>query len=282
MKNDVNYTRIKEAMEYIASNMKNQPQVDKVADHVHMSKFHFQRIFKEWAGVSPKKFLQYLTLSELKKNIQSSVNISELMENVGLSAQSRVYDLFVTIEAVTPYEYKTKGDGIIIEYGFHSTPFGRCLIATTSRGVCALEFIDSSETESMNDLREKWRNAKFQFNEEKTGRLIKSIFYSAEKKNIKALLFGTPFQIKVWEALVKIPSGRLSTYSDIANHIDNPMAARAVGTAIGKNNLAVIIPCHRIIKSIGEIGEYKWGKGRKASIIGMEKMNCNLIGEADL
>lgn len=266
----INYERIKSSMEYIVANANKQPKIEDIAKHVHLSEFHFQRIFKEWAGVSPKKFLQFITLNELKKNIESSSNLAELSETVGLSSPSRIYDLFVNIESITPNEYKTKGKGIEISYGVHNTPFGECLIANTSRGICALEFINKDASLAIQLFKDKWLNASIQENTVTTAPLINSIFGN-DNKTVKALFYGTQFQIKVWEALIKIPYGRLTSYSSIAQLIGKPKASRAVGSAIGKNNLAILIPCHRVIQQLGGLGGYKWGEERKLSIIGYEK-----------
>lgn len=261
-------------MEFIIENFRTQPSIEKIAEHIHLSKFHFQKIFKEWAGVSPKKFLQYITLNELKKEISNAKNIVELSEKVGLSSQSRVYDLFVNIESVTPKEYKSKGAGISIEYGIHNSLFGSCFIANTKRGICAIEFIDNNEFEVLNNFKTKWSNASIIKNQQTTSDLVELIFNN-NKTPVKALLFGTKFQIKVWEALLKIPYGNLTTYNQISKYIGNPKANRAVGSAIGKNNIAVLIPCHRVINSMGNIGGYKWSPERKLSIIGLEKSTIN-------
>lgn len=266
----INYERIKSSMEYIVANANKQPKIEDIAKHVHLSEFHFQRIFKEWAGVSPKKFLQFITLNELKKNIESSSNLAELSETVGLSSPSRIYDLFVNIESITPNEYKTKGKGIDSSYGIHNTTFGACLIANTSRGICTLEFIDKDASLAIQLFKEKWLNASIQEDTATTAPLINSIFGN-DKKTVKALFYGTQFQIKVWEALIKIPYGKLTSYSSIAQLIGKPKASRAVGSAIGKNNLAILIPCHRVIQQLGGLGGYKWGEERKLSIIGYEK-----------
>ena len=257
-------------MEFIVANFRNQPRIEEIADHVHLSEYHFERLFKDWAGVSPKKFLQYITLNELKKKIDQVRNISELSEIAGLSSQSRVYDLFVTIESVTPNEYKTKGGGINIGYGIHQSPFGSCFIANTSRGICALEFIDSSPEKVVSRFKHKWPNAVIVENNDVTSSLIDSIFYN-KQQHFKALLSGTRFQIKVWEALLNIPFGQLETYSSIAGRIGNVKASRAVGSAIGRNNIAFLIPCHRVIQSLGGLGGYKWGEARKLSMIGYEQ-----------
>jgi len=274
MKDDVNFSRVKSAMEFIVANFNRQPKIKEIANHINLSEFHFQRIFKEWAGVSPKKFLQFITLNELKKNIESTKNLIELSETVGLSSQSRIYDLFVNIESVTPQEYKTKGKGINIKYGIHNTAFGLCLIANTSRGICALEFIDNDLSDTLSIFKEKWKNANIAENAKDTEALIEIIFGN-NNKLLNVLLYGTDFQMKVWEALIKIPYGKLASYSSIARLINQPKASRAVGSAIGKNNIAILIPCHRVIQSLGGLGGYKWGKDRKLSIIAYEKIKLN-------
>ncbi len=271
MTKQLNYDRIKTAMEFIAANFEHQPKVEDIAKHIDISEFHFQRIFKDWSGISPKKFLQYITLQELKKHISKSTNITELSEKVGLSAQSRVYDLFVNFESVTPQEFKTQGLGINIVYGIHQTPFGKCLIAATSRGVCALEFIDEDMSSILQDFKLKWKNASISENNETTLEFIDQIFYSSSK-NLKALLCGTPFQMQVWEALLKIPYGKVVSYNEIAIKINKPKASRAVANALGRNNIAILIPCHRVIRKIGALGGYKWGEGRKLSILGSEQI----------
>jgi len=275
MKEEVNYNRIKSALEFIAANYKKQPGMNEIAEHIHLSEFHFQRIFKEWSGITPKKFLRSITFEELKKNIETTENLAELSESTGLSSPSRIYDLFVDIESVTPEEYKTKGKGIEIRYGIHETPFGKCLLANTKRGICALEFADEEPASLVQALKEKWQNATFEENQHETGAIIDTIFGN-KKQPLKALLYGTNFQVKVWEALIKIPYGKFTSYSSVVEMLGRPNASRAVGTAIGKNNIALLIPCHRVIQQIGGIGGYKWGVERKLAIIGYEKsMNEN-------
>ena len=272
MTNDVNYSRVEDAIRYLSANFRQQPSLEEIAEHVHLSPFHFQRIFTEWAGISPKKFLQYLTLSALKEELQQSSNLIESAEKVGLSAQSRVYDLFVNIESVTPQEYKTMGSGITIEYGFHSSPFGEYFVANTERGICSLSFIDDNKDEQLSALSEKWKNARLLHHQKNTHALAENIFSVGEPRQpIHVLLKGTKFQLKVWEALLKIPFGSVSSYRGIASVIGQNNAMRAVGSAIGSNPLAFLIPCHRVIRSEGIIGDYHWGSARKAAIIGWEK-----------
>lgn len=238
-----------------------------------MSPFHFQRIFTEWAGISPKRFLQYLTVDYLKERLQQSRNLVEAAEDAGLSSQSRVYDLFTTLEAVTPQEYKLKGSGIRIEYGVHDTPFGRCLIGVTERGISWLSFIQSDEDprHELEKMKLHWHNSVFHESRELTEAMVDRIF-SASKGNTKlhVLVKGTNFQVKVWEALLRIPMGNVLTYQDIAKTIQSPQAMQAVGSAVGANHIAYLIPCHRVIRKDGILGEYRWSSTRKKGIIGWE------------
>ena len=270
MEKEINYNRIKKAMEFIAGNLSQQPSIEEIAQAAGMSEFHFRRVFREWAGVSPKKFMQYLTLNELKSNIHKASSLSELSERTGLSSQSRVYDLFVKIEAVTPAEYRSGGAGLTVIYGIHTTPFGNTLVATSARGICAIEFFDDSETNAFLRLRQKWFGADIIRDQEATADIAETIF-NKKGGTVTALLSGTPFQLKVWEALLKIPFGTLTTYSTVAEMCGSPKAGRAVGTAIGSNNIAWLIPCHRVIRSLGGIGGYKWGVDRKLAILGWER-----------
>lgn len=273
---EINYARVEEAIKFLTDNFKQQPSLYDVADHANVSPFHFQKIFTEWAGISPKKFLQYLTVEELKKELKKTANLVEAAEKVGLSAQSRVYDLFVNIEAVTPQEYKTQGSGIEIEYGIHNTPFGECLIATTPRGICSLNFLENNKDELLKNLISHWENASIKENARSTKQVMENIFSADKKQEIKLLVKGTTFQIKVWEALLKIPFGAVTTYQNIANSIGNPKANRAVGTAVGSNPVAYLIPCHRVIRQEAVIGDYRWGTLRKKALIGWEKAKTEL------
>lgn len=270
--NQLDYQRIQKAIEYLVENFKQQPQLKEVAEHVHLSPHHFQRLFTEWAGVSPKKFLQFLTVDYLKERIQTSNNISQMADTAGLSSPSRVYDLFVNIEGVTPATYKNKGIGLIIYYGYHDTPFGECFVAATDKGVCGITFLqDQNSAEEFELFAKKWSFAKLVEDATFTQPYVDHIFSKNPKnQQIKVLVQGTPFQIKVWEALLNIPKGAVSTYQNIAESIDKPKAVRAVGTAIGRNPIGFLIPCHRVIRKEGKLGQYRWGSGRKKAIIGWE------------
>jgi AraC family transcriptional regulator of adaptative response/methylated-DNA-[protein]-cysteine methyltransferase len=269
----INYQRIEQAIHYLEKNFQRQPELDEVAEKVHLSPFHFQRIFTEWAGISPKRFLQFLTVDFLKDKLQQSKNIVEAAEAAGLSSQSRVYDLFTTLEAVTPQEYKFKGSGIRIEYGFHETQFGTCLIGITERGTCWLSFVSTDEDPrlQLELMKEHWHNSIFHENRAITKEFVEAIFENRnEKRKLHLFVKGTNFQIKVWEALLRLPLGGVTTYQSIAQSIQNPKAMQAVGSAVGSNHVAYLIPCHRVIRKDGILGEYRWSATRKKGIIGWE------------
>lgn len=268
----INYQRIEQAIQYLQQNFHRQPELNEVAEKVHLSPFHFQRIFTEWAGISPKRFLQYLTTDYLKAKLQVSQNIEEAAAAAGLSSQSRVYDLFTTLEAVTPGEYKERGAGIRIEYGFHETPFGRALIGVTERGICWLSFMaaDQDRRGALEEMKLSWYNSVFHENEDLTKHFPARIFDAGSGHKLHVLVKGTNFQVKVWEALLRIPPGALTTYQNIARRINHPKAVQAVGAAVGSNTIAYLIPCHRVIRKDGILGEYRWDALRKKSIIGWE------------
>ena len=273
--NHINYRRIEEAILYLEKNFQHQPELSEVAEKVHLSPFHFQRIFTEWAGISPKRFLQFLTVDYLKVKLSESKNLVEVAEQAGLSSQSRVYDLFTTLEAVTPQEYKQHGAGIRVEYGFHETPFGSCLIGVTERGICWLSFIhtDGDPQHEIELMKQHWHNSIFHQDQELTLGFIDKIFTQLKRpgpEKLHVFVKGTNFQLKVWEALLKIPMGQVTTYQNIATTVQSPRAMQAVGSAVGSNHIAYLIPCHRVIRKDGILGEYRWSSIRKKSIIGWE------------
>jgi AraC family transcriptional regulator, regulatory protein of adaptative response / methylated-DNA-[protein]-cysteine methyltransferase len=276
MENHFNYDRIAKAIEFITKNVQNQPELDEVAAAVHLSPFHFQKMFTEWVGISPKRFLQYLTTDFLKSKLHETANLAQAADLAGLSSPSRVYDLFTTLEAMTPAEFRNGGTALTIFYGVHPTPFGDCLLAATERGVCKLEFVDETTKQlEINDLQTKWMNARLMENQELTATYVAQIFRTPqykdlEKPKIHLLVSGTNFQVKVWEALLNIPFGGLTTYQKIAEAIGSPKAVRAVGTAVGNNPIAYLIPCHRVIRKEGILGQYHWGEVRKKAIVGYE------------
>lgn len=270
---EVNYQRIAKAIDYIKTNFKNQPNLDEVAEKVNLSPFHFQRLFTEWAGVSPKKFLQYVSVNHAKSLLQTEqANLFDVAFETGLSGTSRLHDLFVNIEGMTPAEYKNGGSELTINYSYSATHFGNLLTASTAKGVCYMAFYEDEPT-ALNLLKAKFPNAEYV---EKLDGLQQNASFIFQKdwsklKEVKLHLKGTDFQLKVWEALLKIPMGKLSTYGKLANEIGNPNAYRAVGTAIGSNPIAFLIPCHRVIQSSGTFGGYMWGNTRKTAIIGWEQ-----------
>lgn len=274
---NINYNRIAEAIEYIKANFKKQPNLDEVAEKVHLSPFHFQRLFSDWAGTSPKKFLQYISLEHAKKLLkENQATISESAYETGLSGTSRLHDLFVNIEGMTPAEYKNGGKNLFINYSFAESPFGNIIVASTKKGVCFMAFAED-ETIGFEDLKHKFPNATLDRKLDLVQQNALFIFQNDWSKlsEIKLHLKGTDFQLKVWEALLKIPMGQLFTYGSIAQQIEKPNASRAVGTAIGSNPVAFLIPCHRVIQSSGKFGGYMWGSTRKTAIIGWEGVRVN-------
>jgi AraC family transcriptional regulator of adaptative response/methylated-DNA-[protein]-cysteine methyltransferase len=269
------YERIKKAIEFIQANFQQQPDLDAVAKEVYLSPFHFQRLFKDWAGVTPKKFLQYISLQHAKKLLHQHT-VSDTAYETGLSGSSRLHDLFISIEGMTPGEYKNGGEELQINYSFAETPFGNIIVASTTKGICHLAFADN-ENEALQQLQLQFPNAKFRQVVDTIQQNALFVFTQDWKdlSKIKLHLKGTPFQIKVWEALLKIPMGDVSTYSGVANTINNPNASRAVGTAIGDNPVAFLIPCHRVIRSTGDFGQYHWGSIRKTAMIGWEAAKLN-------
>lgn len=274
------YERIETAIHYIKAHFKQQPDLDEVAKQVHLSPFHFQRLFKTWAGVSPKKFLQYISVEYAKGLLQQQYPLSDVSFETGLSGTSRLHDLFINIEGLTPGEYKNGGEALFINYSFAETLFGDAIIASTQKGVCHLAFA-SNETMGLQSLSQLFPAA---------GLIQKTDLYQqdalkifsrdwSDLKQVKLHLKGSPFQLKVWQSLLHIPSGCVSTYSSIAKEIQTPGAVRAVGTAIGNNPVAYLIPCHRVIKNTGIIGEYHWGSAKKTAILGWEAAHNNAIND---
>lgn len=269
----INYQRIEQAIQYLSEHFTEQPNLDDVAAQVHLSPYHFQRMFTEWAGISPKKFLQFLTTDFLKNKLAETPNLIEAANLAGLSSQSRVYDLFVTLEAVTPHEYRSGGEGLSIRYGYADTPFGTCFVATTGRGICGLEFVnEDTKDAALQAFRQNWRNAQLVPDQQVAIDFTRLIFTNnpGEPRRFQLLVRGTKFQVKVWEALLRVPFGAVTTYGQIAREIGQPGASRAVGSAVGDNPVAYLIPCHRVIRKEGKLGEYHWGSTRKKAIVGWE------------
>jgi AraC family transcriptional regulator, regulatory protein of adaptative response / methylated-DNA-[protein]-cysteine methyltransferase len=264
------YLRIEQAILYLENHYQDQPELEEVAANIGLSEYHFQRLFSRWAGVSPKRFLQFLTKEGAKDLLDRSENLLDTTHQVGLSSLGRLHDLFVTAEAVTPGEYKSRGLGVTIRYGIHPTPFGKCLIATTERGICHLSFVQTSEGDAIDQLVADWKQAKMIEDHRSTMPLIEPVFdlrYHHHGKPLNVHLRGTNFQLKVWEALLQIPAGEVTTYAGLASRIGNPGATRAVGTAVGHNPIAVLIPCHRVIRKVGDFGNYRYGSLRKKALL---------------
>ena len=278
----INYERIAEAINYIKLNFKEQPNLDEVAEKVNLSPFHFQRLFTDWAGISPKKFLQYLSL-EYAKNIlkEKQATLFDTAFDTGLSGTGRLHDLFINLEGMTPAEYKNGGAALSINYSFAETPFGNVIVASTPKGICYMAFADDRDIAFI-ELQQQFPNAKYQQLADAMQQNALFIFRRdwSELAAIKLHLKGTAFQLKVWEALLKIPMGGLNTYGNIAQKIELPNASRAVGSAIGNNPVAFLIPCHRVIRSTGEFGQYHWGSTRKTAIIGWEAAQVNSVGSS--
>ncbi len=270
------YHYIAAAIEFIREHHRSQPDLATIARHVHLSEFHFQRLFTKWAGISPKRFLQYLTVDYAKSRLLESTSLLTLTSEVGLSSPGRLHDWFVHLDAMSPGEVKQGGTGIRIQYGLHPTPFGPCLLATTPRGICTLQFTPTLDPDwPLTVLTHEWPQADLVKDPQSTGALCQRIFGSDPDRDplappINLHIKGTNFQIQVWRALLSIPFGQLTTYKGVAETVGRPQAARAVGTAIGLNPVAILIPCHRVLRQSGELGGYRWGLTRKCALLGWE------------
>lgn len=278
----LDYQRIEKAILFLEKNFQKQPLLSDVARHVHLSEFHFQRLFKRWAGISPKKFLQFLTIEYAKRLLEKSKNLLDVTYETGLSSSGRLHDLFVNIEAVTPGEYKNRGEGLVIHYGFHPTPFGDCLLAATEKGICGLSFVEAEKRQAVVEkLRRNWRAATLIQSEAATRKYIETIFSGKKgaEKNVTLFLKGTNFQVKVWEALMRIPPASMVSYEDIARMVCSPRATRAVANAVANNPIAYLIPCHRVIRKSGVFGKYQWGESRKKALLAWE---ASKMGAANL
>jgi AraC family transcriptional regulator of adaptative response/methylated-DNA-[protein]-cysteine methyltransferase len=264
------YTRIEQAIRYIETNALRQPDLNELASQVGLSEFHFQRLFTRWAGISPKRFLQFLTREHAKALLARSANLLEATYAAGLSGPGRLYDLFVQTEAVTPGEYKSSGAGLDIAYAFNPSPFGECLLALTGRGICFMAFVENDRSAALEQLRQTWPEARLSESPARIAPVVAEIFSPGSATPIQIHLRGTNFQIKVWEALLCLPLGQLTTYQALAEQIHSPGAARAVGNAVAHNPLVYLIPCHRVLQKTGHFGKYRYGSSRKKAILGWE------------
>lgn len=266
------YLRVEQAIQYLENHYTDQPSLAEVASSIGLSEYHFQRLFTRWAGISPKRFLQFVTKESAKELLDHSENLLDTTYEVGLSSLGRLHDLFVTTEAVSPGEYKSRGAGLTIRYGLHPTPFGECLIGVTERGICHLGFVQTGEGDAIDALVAEWAQARMIEDHRATAPLVEPVFDLARRsgKPLQLHLRGTNFQVKVWEALLRIPPGSVTTYEQVAMRIGKPSSLRAVGSAVGHNPVAVLIPCHRVIRKTGEFGIYRYGLARKRALLAWE------------
>lgn len=278
------YRTVEQAIEYLQEHAREQPRLADVAAEVGLSEFHFQRRFSEWAGISPKRFLQFLTKEYAKEALRNREDVLGAAYAAGLSSPGRLHDLLVTCEAVSPGEQRSQGAGLVIAYGFHATPFGECLIATTARGICRLAFVGAVGRDAeIEELRRSWPRAQLSRNQGATEVLVSTIFDPAHRgKPLHLWVRGSNFQIKVWEALLRIAPGELVSYEQLARAVGHPRASRAVGAAVGSNPVAVLIPCHRVIRKAGAIGDYRWGLTRKRALVGREAAARELAASSAL
>jgi len=267
------YQLVEQALRFLDRNARTQPGLDEIAASVGLSEFHFQRLFQRWAGVSPKRFLQFQTAQEAKRILRESGDLLDASFHSGLSGPGRLHDLIVNVDAVTPGEYKRRGAGLEISWGVHASPFGDCLLGLTARGICALEFLQTEGAEpALARLRANWDKAELVHAPQRTAPTAARIFGPQKdwQAPLALLVKGTNFQIKVWEALLRIPAGAVTTYGALAGSLGQPRAARAVGSAVAANCIAYLIPCHRVIRNSGVFGDYRWGPLRKRVLLSRE------------
>ncbi len=269
------YARVRAAISYLSENWREQPRLADIAAHVGLSEHHFQRLFRRWAGLSPKEFLQAITIDHARALLAGSASLLDAAYEVGLSGPARLHDLFVDHEAMTPGDFKRGGAGLEMDYGFHPSPFGLALIMATARGVSGVAFADDEHGRDkvLADMCRRWPNAGYRPNPERTAPYARRIFDARAwrpDQPLKIVLIGTDFEIRVWQTLLSLPMGRAVTYSDIAAHVCTPKAARAVGSAVGRNPVSFVVPCHRVLRKDGNLGGYHWGVTRKKAIIGWE------------
>jgi AraC family transcriptional regulator of adaptative response/methylated-DNA-[protein]-cysteine methyltransferase len=278
------YQRVEQSLRYLEANFRSQPGLDEIAASVHLSKYHFQRLFKRWAGITPTQFLHYLTVEYAKQQLAESRSIYNVALDAGLSGSGRLHDLFVTFEAMSPGEYKRQGAGLKICYGFHDTPFGPCLLATTQRGVCGLDFVQGSQPAALAQLSAGWPQAEFVEAKAETRLFVDQIFAPTPRNQPRPfhlLLKGTNFQVNVWQALLTIPAGSMVSYQGVAAYVGKPRASRAVANAIAHNPIAYLIPCHRVIRKSGDMHGYRWGTTRKRAILGWEAGHWSADGNRE-
>jgi AraC family transcriptional regulator, regulatory protein of adaptative response / methylated-DNA-[protein]-cysteine methyltransferase len=268
------YEVVRRAIGYIRNHWREQPEIEAIADAVSVTPTELHHLFRRWAGLSPKAFLQALTLDRARQLLRDSASVLDASYEVGLSGPGRLHDLFVTHEAMSPGEWKSGGEGLSISFGFHPSPFGKALIMATDRGLAGVAFADAGDEETaLADMRRRWPKAAYAADETRTAGLARRIFDPSrwrQDQPLRVVLIGTDWEVRVWEALLKIPMGRVATYSEIAGKVCTPTAARAVGAAVGKNPVAFVVPCHRVIGKSGDLTGYHWGITRKQAMLGWE------------
>jgi AraC family transcriptional regulator of adaptative response/methylated-DNA-[protein]-cysteine methyltransferase len=271
------YDLIRRAIAFLTESWTEQPSLDALAEHLGLSPTHCQKLFKRWCGLSPKEFVQAITVDHARGLLNGSASVLDAAYEVGLSGGGRLHDLFVSHEAMTPGDYKRRGEGLTMGYGFHPSPFGEALLIVTDRGVAGLAFVDEDKAQSredaLADMKGRWPRAQFSAAPERTALFARQIFNPgtwAKDRPVRLVMIGTDFEVRVWEALLRIPMGRAVSYHDIARHLGQPTASRAVGSAVGRNPISFVVPCHRVLRGDGSLGGYHWGLTRKRALIGWE------------
>jgi AraC family transcriptional regulator of adaptative response/methylated-DNA-[protein]-cysteine methyltransferase len=271
------YDLIRRAVAFLSEAWTEQPSLDRLAAHLALSPAHCQKLFKRWCGLSPKEFVQAITVDHARGLLEGSASVFDAALEVGLSGAGRLHDLFVSHEAMTPGDFKRRGEGLELAYGFHASPFGEALLIATERGVAGLAFVDEDKGQSREDvlaeMMSRWPKGRFVEAAHKTAPHAKHIFSPAtwsRDRPVRLVMIGTDFEVRVWETLLKIPMGRAVSYSDIARHLGQPTASRAVGSAVGRNPISFVVPCHRVLRGDGSLGGYHWGLTRKRALIGWE------------
>jgi len=276
---DRDYKRVEQALGFLAHNYRAQPSLTEIAESVHLSEAHFHRLFKRWVGVTPKQFLQFLTVDYARECLSGEQSVLDTAFECGLNAPARLNELFVRIESTTPAEYKSGGQDITIHYGYQETPLGRCVVGVSARGITGLVFATEGDDHALAEMQRRLPNASYEKDQSAISKVVEQIFNAdiEGQAKLSVLVSGTAFQLKVWEALLRVPVGGRVSYSDIATSIEQPGASRAVGTAIGSNPVAVLIPCHRVIRGDGMLGGYRWGSGRKLALLGIEALESRSV-----
>jgi AraC family transcriptional regulator of adaptative response/methylated-DNA-[protein]-cysteine methyltransferase len=275
------YDHVRRALAFMTGRWRDQPSLDEVAAHLGLSATHLNHVFRRWAGITPKAFLQALTLDHARALLRANASLLDTALEVGLSGPGRLHDLFVTHEAMSPGEWKAKGAGLTLTYGFHPSPFGESIVVTTPRGLAGLGFVDGEDRDAaLADMTRRWPNATFKADQAATEEAARHAFDPAAWQSgdpLRVVFIGSDFEVRVWETLLRIPMGAATTYSSIASHIGKPKAARAVGAAVGRNPISFVVPCHRVIGSTGALTGYHWGLTRKQAMLGWEAARAGTV-----